>query len=274
VVSLSITGSDGQSIALRREGSWVLDGSDGFLARESSVTDFLAKLLAIKADRLVTRTAASQSRLRVSDRAFERHVTIATGSGVQYDLFLGTSAGYGATHFRLGGHDETYLTNAVTSWAASTTPSTWIDTGYLDVAATAKRIQVANASGAYALIVDGQGKWTLEDLGADETVNEATVTSIVNRATVLQMVRPLGKADRTEYGLGSSTTMVTVTTADGEITWRVGAFDEASKTYVAKASSSEFFVRVSDYTVRDLVGKGRQDLLEVPATPTPEAATK
>ena len=107
----------------------------------------------------------------------------------------------------------------------------------------------------------------------DATLSEAkppqnTSSVEAHRATVLQMQRPLGKQNLPAYGLSTPSATVTVTTADGDVVWQAGAFDDVSKTYVVKASSSDYYVRATDDAVRDLVGKGRQDLLAVPATPT------
>ncbi len=53
-------------------------------------------------------------------------------------------------------------------------------------------------------------------------------------------------------------------------TLRVGAKDDEDNSYVVSSSESPYYVRVSNYTVKDFVERTRDDFLEQPPTPTPE----
>jgi hypothetical protein len=82
--------------------------------------------------------------------------------------------------------------------------------------------------------------------------------------------RPLGTEEETAYGLDDPQAVVTLETADGTHTLRVGAQDAEDSSYVLAWSGSPFYVRVSEFSVRDFVEKTRDDLLQQP-TPVPEA---
>jgi hypothetical protein len=52
---------------------------------------------------------------------------------------------------------------------------------------------------------------------------------------------------------------------------RVGTQDAGDLSYVVDSSESPYYVRVSEFTVKDFVEKAREDFLVVPPTPAPEA---
>ncbi len=130
VTAMIITDDSGNQIELDHNGSnWVVAGTDGFPANSEKVDSILKKLLAIKTDRLVTRTPASQKQLQVADSAFSRRITLNVGKE-QHILYVGSSAGAGATHVRAKGENPTYLTNQVASFDLDTQPSGWMNSQY------------------------------------------------------------------------------------------------------------------------------------------------
>ena len=58
------------------------------------------------------------------------------------------------------------------------------------------------------------------------------------------------------------------------VTLTIGAQDPDDKTYVLKSSESAFYVRVSEYTVINMVEQGRDHYLQLPPTPAPEPASE
>jgi hypothetical protein len=52
---------------------------------------------------------------------------------------------------------------------------------------------------------------------------------------------------------------------------RVGAQDPEDLSYVVISSESPYYVRVSEYTVKDFVENAREGFLVVPPTATPDA---
>ncbi len=269
VAKITIRDAQGATLVLERQGDWVLADTDGFAAKAETVNGFLNKLASVRTDRLVARTEASQRQLRVAADAFEREVTLQMASGITQTLYLGTSPGYGVTHIRLGGQAETYLTDALTVWNVGTAPSSWVDTAYVNVPQEeAKRIVIRNAQGEFALVKKAENAWTLEDLAADEALNETYVNSLASRALSLYLLRPLGKAPKPEYGLDQPQATVSIEAGEKSLEWAIGARG-GDGSYVVKSSASPYYVRASEYAVQDFLQKSRADLLQPPATPTP-----
>jgi len=114
----------------------------------------------------------------------------------------------------------------------------------------------------------------MEDLAEGETLDQTAVETVVNRAALVTMVAPLGTEEQDSYGMQQPGAVVTVRTQSDETgeksyTLRVGAKDPDDNSYVVISSESPYYVRVSEFAVKDLVEKARDGFLELP--PTPEA---
>ena len=187
-------------------------------------------------------------------------------------LYLGSSPTYGATHFRLDGQSETYLTGELSTWETKADAVSWVDTAYLSVPQDdITKMTLKNANGTFTFTKDGEGTWTMDGLAADETPDEAKVTALIQRAASVNMISPLGKEKLAAYGMDQPNAVVTLETDDKTITLHVGAQDPDDNSYVVISSESPYYVRVSEYSVKDLVEKTRDDFLQEPPTPTPEA---
>lgn len=271
IVALNITDAEGKSIGLKKvSGNWILPEADDYPAKADKITPLLDKIVGLTTGRLVTRTEASHKRLRVSPNDFVRRIEFETADGTKRILYLGSSPSYGATHFRVEGQSETYLTNALSTWETNATATAWVDSLYLNVPQDKiAKMTLENSNGKLTFTKNDQGKWTMAELAAGETLDEAKVTSLIQRAASINMIKPLGKKDQAAYGMDKPQAVVTFETGDKTITLRVGAKDPADNTYVILSSESPYYVRVSEYTVKDLVEKKRDDFLQVPPTPTP-----
>ena len=273
ITELSIQDADGNHIELARTaGEWVLPNADDFPAQTDQIDEMLQKLLLIDNSRLVTQTDASQKRLQVARDDFVRRVDLTTTLGDTRVLFFGSSPSYGAIHVRLQSESETYLTGEVSSWDISATANSWVDTSYLQIDQEAvESITVQNAQGNFVLVPDEEGNWTLPDLTAEEQANSTTITTLTGRATTVTLLEPLGTEDKDVYGLAEPRAAVTIQTTDQSITLLVGSKFSEDNSYVVKSSTSPYYVRVNEFSVSDLVSKNRNDLIQPPATPTPEA---
>lgn len=274
VVALTIKDMDGKEIELRKSGdTWVLPNSGDYPVQADKVTGLLDKLVAITTGRLVTRTADSHKRLQVAADDFMRRIEIETLDGERRVIYLGSSPSYGAIHVRAEGENETFLTNEVSSWEANTAESSWIDTGYVSVdSETLVAVTLQNPNGQWSFEKDAEGNWTMVDLPAGETLNTNNVTSVVNQASRINMVRPLGQEEDPDYGLDQPTGVVTLRTTEGTITVEIGAQSAEDNSYVVKSSDSPYYVRVSEYGVKSLLDKTAGDFVVAP-TPVPEEVT-
>jgi hypothetical protein len=261
----------------RSDAGWVLAGTDGFPCTETAVPSFLDKLLALDTSRLVAETAESHVRLEVAEDTFSRQITFRLADGTTHTLYLGSSPSYNVAHVRLEGQDQVYLVSGLLATDASVRATTWIDTSYVSLENDqVTALTLENANGTYTFSKDADGAWTMAGLSGEETLNEGEVSSLVTRISSVRMQRPLGQGEEPGYGMDAPQAVVTVQTRDGEgatetQTLVVGAQDPEDSTYVVKASTSPYYVRVTEFSVQDFVEETRADLIELPPTPTVEA---
>jgi len=271
IVALTILDADGNSVALRQMmGEWVLSDADDYPAQADKISGLLEKIVGLTTGRLVTRTDASHQRLQVAVGDFVRRVDLKMKDGTEYRLYLGSSPSYGATHFRLNGQSETYLTSDVSVWEARATASAWIDTAYLKVPQDdVVEMTLENPNGTFAFVKDGQGVWTMVGLAPDEDADEAKITALLRRVTTINMLTPLSKSNLDAYGMETPSAVVTLKTGEKPVTLRVGSKDPSDNSYVVISSESPYYVRVAEYNVKDLVEKSYDDFLQILPTPTP-----
>ena len=277
IVRLTISdGGSNQIVLAKGAEGWVVPDADDYPTQGNKVPDFVDKLVALKADRLVTETEGSHKRLKVAEGSFNRLVEFELADGTVHELYLGTSPTYKVTHVRADDEKEVYLVSDLSTSDVGAQATSWVDGIYYSVVQDdIVAITLENAHGRLAFEKDDAGAWTLRDLAPDETLLENNVMSLATRAALLRMQRPLGKTEKEEYGLKEPNAVVTVKTRDGDgneetVTLRVGAQSEEDSSYVVISSGSPYYVRVADYTVRDYVEKSRDDYLQPPETPTPE----
>ncbi len=274
--SVRLTDAKGQTIRLAKSDTgWVLPDADDYPATTEKVTRLLDKLAGLKADRLITQTAASHKRLKVAEDDFNVRIEFELSDGSQHRLYVGSSAGYAATHVRVDGQEQVYMVSGLSSSDASSQATAWTDASYFSVTRDEViAFTLENANGRFEFVKDQAGTWTMGDLAADETLNQAAITSLLYSVSSVSLQRPLGKVEQPEYGLQSPVAVVTLKThsdteGDRTYTLRVGAQDAADQTYVLASSSSPYYVRVNSYAVSGWIEKSRDDFLEVPPTATP-----
>ena len=271
IVTLTIADGDGNSITLHQTtGDWVLSSADDYPAQADKITPLLEKIAGLTLGRLVTRTDSSHRRLQVAEDDFVRRVDLETADGTQHTIYLGSSPSYGATHFRLDGQDETYLTEDLNTWETDSTASAWVDTTYLKISPDqVARMVLENENGEFTFTKDDAGNWKMVGLPVGKTLDEESVTTLLQRATTVNMQAPLGKEEKAEYGMDAPNAVVTLTTDVGEITLRVGAKNPADNTYVVISSQSPYYARVSEFAVAHMVNSVRDDFVQNETTPTP-----
>jgi hypothetical protein len=274
VSSLTITDDQGEQVTLARQGDgWVLASGGDYPAQGEDVDAAVDQLLAITRSPLVTRTAASHDRLQVAADNFVREITLTLGNGETQTLYLGVSGGPLATHVRLAGEDEVFLTNEVTSYDLQASAINWVDPIYLSLERdNIDSMIVENAQGRLVFQKDGVGDWMMEGLAPDETFNFSPLSTLLSRVSALRLVAPVGTEVLPEYGLTEpqATVDLTVATDDSasqEITVRIGAQADDGNYYV-QSSESDYVVKIADFTVEDFVTHTREDFLQLPATPT------
>lgn len=277
-VKMDIADYQNEQVQLAKDGSeWKLVLADGsmFPTEPDKVKGVLDKLAATKTNRLVTRTAASQKQLKVSEDDFIRKVSLTMADGGKNTLFLGTSPGTGVSHVRLVGKDEVYLAS-LDSYDYGATANAWINTGFLDVPENSvTAMTMKNANGTFEFIRDASGKWAMKDWG-DKPFDNDKFTPLVSRLSTMRMLTPLGIKEDAAFQLDKPLAVVTFTYKKSEsetptVTLTIGAKDEEKNSYFVKSSTSEYFMKVDGYFVGDYVTSKKDDFIKPEPTATAAA---
>jgi hypothetical protein len=276
ITGLAITDEQGNSTKLAKQGdAWIAPDAGAYPADTAKITPVLDKLVGLKAGRLIAQTPQSHAQLQVADAKFVRKIDITTADGSTQTIYLGSPAGGQAAHVRLAGQDNVYLATGLASWEVDSSLLNWINPIYLSFnAADLTGLTLKNANGEFAWTRDAQNNWQLTGLEAGETVDQSKVNNLVNGITSLRMTKPIGKTEDAAWGFASPAAVVTLQIRSGDqaktTTLTLGAQDPADKSYAAKSSESEYYVRVAEFSVQDLVEGDRAGFL--PAAPAPAAS--
>jgi hypothetical protein len=276
IVSLAIQDMDNNSITLaKKDSTWAVPQFEDYSADSTKVVDFVTKLVGLKTDTLVATTAASYKRLQVADDAYVRKIDLQSTDGVTHTLYVGSASGGGATNVRLAGQDNVYLARGLSSFEAATDVASWIDTAYLSVPQDKiLSATIENAQGKFEFAKDAANQWTLKGLTADDKFNPDSVATLLARLGSINMLQPLSKEAKPEYGLDKPSATVTAVVSDTAstkvYTLRIGTKD-GDGNYPVISSESQYYVRVAGYTVDSFV-TAKRDTFMVQPTPTPTAA--
>jgi len=265
VVKLTITDNEHNSVTLAKKGDeWVIPAAADFPAITTTVTTLLDKIEKIKTNRLVTQTEASHKRLQVGADSYARLIELQLADGSSQKLYVGSSAGAGATHVRLNDQPQVYLSGDLSNFDANAQTANWIDAKYVDVAADKiTAFTLKNKNGTFEFTKDN-GIWKMANLASGETFGEDGLNTLLNQVTTLRMTAPLSKTDDATYGLANPAATVTIKTADKSYTLAVGA--QKDKDYVAKWSESPYYALISEANAKLLLDKTHPDFLKKPET--------
>ncbi|MFN8464730.1 MAG: DUF4340 domain-containing protein [Caldilineaceae bacterium] len=271
VTGVRVSDASGSVQLAKGADGWTAPAADGYPAAAASVTKLISDVLAIDTGRLVADTTTSHGRLRVDPNNYGRRIELDRANGEPVVVYLGSSPNANATHVRLDGQDQVYLASGALASEARSDLAGWIDTRYVtaspdDVA----RVEIFNSNGRFALAKATDGTWRLEDQpngpAGGESVDQVKADELVSQLAGLQMLSPLGKQGKVEYGLETPRATATLTLsgtqdATATITLDVGALDDATGAYTVKSSDSEYYASVGKYAVQDLVDQTRAGLL-------------
>lgn len=278
VTGFSIEDAEGNSLTLKKSaGTWVLPEAEDFPADAQKIEPLLEDIAAIQTNRLVTRTAASHKRLGVASDDFQIRVMLERQDGSSTVLYVGSSSGARATHVRLDGQDEVFLTGEINSFDLSASPSNWIDTTYLSLPSEqVTGMVLENANGVFEFEKDAASdEWSLKGgIPEGRQLSSGKVTSLVNRLTTLRMVQPLGKQELPDYGFDQPNALVTlIAPGENEATRsyriEIGAKGSGTSDYIVRSSESEYTVQIAGFSLDELVNNALEDFLQEVPTPTP-----
>jgi hypothetical protein len=277
IIGVTIRGNDGASFTMAKSpGGWVMPEAGDFPVQEENVSELLDKIVALKSDRLVTRTRDSHKRLQVADDALQRLIEFELEDGTHHKLYLGSSPRFNVLHIRANDEDEVYLALGLRASDAGFRDQDWINTTYLSASQSdITAITLENRQGRFEFEKNEAGDWTMANLPPGETLLENNVISLATRISNVRMIRPLGVEKEAWYGIDDPSATITIVTRDDDGVekthiLRVGESPEGETGRVVKSATSPYYVLVAPYSVNDMVERGLQDYIKPPPTPTPE----
>lgn len=270
VTKLTIHDSDGNSITLAKNGNdWVLPDAGNFPVQADKVLALLNKIEGITANRLVTQTEASHSRLKVGQSDYDRLIELQLADGTAHKLYVGSSAGAGATHVRADDQPAVYLTD-LNTFDVNAQAAGWIDTQVVNIPRDdVTGVKLENSNGTVEFKKEGDS-WTMAGLAEGEVLNQDALNSLLNSAVSLRMNAPVGQTAPAEAGFDKPLAVATLTySSTNTLTLDVGA-KSGENLYYLKSSDSPYYVTVAAVTGDTFVNKTRADFLQqLPAESTP-----
>ena len=213
VTAFTVTGSDGSSVTLKRDGTnWVLPDQGGYPAQNARVKSFLQQLVGLQRSGLVATTADAYKRLKVTKDTYQKKVDLTLKGGGSKTLLIGSEPSYGSTHIRLASDKGVYVTHALHASDARSDPSGYVDTTVLSLdQANLSRMEVRNANGDF-VFTHGKSGWSMQGLPSGKQLDAHAVSTLAGSLTSLQLDEPLGKTVKPAYGFDKPLAVVTLTT--------------------------------------------------------------
>jgi hypothetical protein len=281
IETMTITDENGGMIRLARdELGWLIAATHTVATVQSSdapillepplpadgakVQVFARHLAEFKPTRLVTRTRASQSRLKVSEEQFVRRIELTKRGGRTVTLFLGSSPSFKAIHARIGGESEVYLAEGITAWETDTELSSWWRNDYMDLEPSElQEVSLVNANGSIKMRRDGEKGWQLAGAAEGEKIVGELLEEFLYRIGYIPLFDYLAREGRgnTPYGLEPPEARLTLDTGNEKIEIMIGPEEEESGLRVVKSSASPFYVRVASPRLSTILNQKRTDLL-------------
>jgi len=263
VVGLTVTDETGKSTILqRKDQEWVLSSENDVPADKTKVDKAIKKLLAIRPERLITRTRESHPRFLVSDKKFAQKVTIAFADGKTKSLYLGTAPSYKTTHVRAEDDEQVFLVKEFSSWEIPQNPSSWWLADYVDLADDLMvGLHITNDRGVLELKKDSKNNWRLTGLPPETSLDATNVQELLDAARRINVTEYLGREEKEEYGLKNPPATLTLTGKSGTIGLLIGTLDSASNTHVLKSSDSPFYVRGNNAALSPILNASPEALV-------------
>ena len=265
IMSVSITDAGGYNLKLTSvEGVCTLPQADQYPCKNDLVQSLIDKLLEVDTRNLVTKTSASHNGFRVADENYEKFVELEMIDGTTSRVFLGTSPHRRSTYVRAENDDSVYMTSAISAYDAHSDWRSWIDANYFSVNENdIEEMTLVNPNGIFNLHKGTEDKWTLKNLDPNETLDQITISSILNRASRLYIRQPLGLSEEESYGLQSPETHITVRYLDengSNNSYRIDIgsvvkMQNGEDGRVIKYSESPYYVIVAKYVIDEFTEK-------------------
>jgi hypothetical protein len=261
---IEIAGGEGSSVTLeRRAGAWVLGSLAGYPVAPGKVEKLIQDLGHLTAGRPVASARGSHAALKVASDQFERRLRIwaRASKSPTAELFVGSSAGSGASHVRVGGSDRVFEASGLSAYDVPAEAGSWIERDLVPVRAEeVTGFEVANRNGSFALASEN-GAWRVRMPAARvrATLDSSKVIELVRGLCGIPIDQPAGPMDERAQGLTAPEATVRLTAKVGGsggagsppavVTIRIGAPVPAKPdSRYATCSGKDFAVIVPKYS--------------------------
>jgi len=271
---ITIDGPDQAKVTIAKAKEvWKLPDSGNFPADSGRVEQLLTRLKGFKQGAPVARSEEARKRFKVSDKAFERRITLAAGTKTVATLFVGTSAGR-ESHVREAG-DKTIHLVQFNAYDAPAKADDWEDKTVLQipkdeiVAIEANGLELERAPKTDQSVSKKSDNgtappptaiWQTEGSTSGMLKTDAA-DKLAKMLAELRIGSVLGRGDQPGYGLKAPELTLSVTRKSGErLTYRLGKMPD-KEDYVLKVSGRDEYFELPTYTAEPLIKAAKPDVL-------------
>lgn len=234
-----VVGTADESIELRREGDqWRMP--DGNPADKRKIDRVLEKLADVSGDWPVATSESTAMRFEVTDDAFQKHISVFSGSETFADVYLGTSPSFRKVHARSVNGGPIYAIE-FSNHEAGTTPDSWLDKSLLRPVGSITALERADS---YTL-TDGEEGWQSVP---EADLDESKVRSYMDRFETLTVF------ELSDTEIGDNEPKARFLIADDEGTYTLSVYYiEESEDWVAHSDRHVSHYGLANYVGMELV---------------------
>lgn len=253
----------------RTKDGWVVATAGRYPAKADKVEEVVGKVLGLRVHQPIATSTANHNALRVGTRDFDKTVKIEAG-GATHQLVMGSAKG-SAIHVRRADANQVFYARGLTTWALSDQVSGYVDTDFVEVEADdLVEVHLKNQHGQLTLVKGADGDWTLDPAPPGVPLEPTELKTFAEKAAKLTLSEPVGKTVEESYGLGEEAVTVRLVAETkgeedaeptrAETSYRLGV--EADGKVYALASSGDYVVKVSKWSVEKILGAKFTDFVE------------
>ncbi len=275
---LTLEGPDKAKVVLAKaNGTWRLPESGDFPADRDKIERLLTRLKDLKQGPPVAGTEGAQERFKVSDKRFERRITLGSGADTLATLYLGTSPGMRQAHAREAKQKTVYAV-ALPTYDVPVKPEEWEDKTVLQipkqeitaidvsglrverVTKTEKQEAVKNREEKSEAGKPAEATWRVAG-HTKKSLKPEAADKLAGLLADLRIGAVLGQAEQPAYGLKKPQLTLSVSRKNGKtVTYRLGKIT-GKEEYVLKASTRAEYFRLPSYTAEPLIEATKRDTL-------------
>jgi len=260
---IRIESESGSAEIVKGDDGWTLPEYFDFPASGSRIEKLLERIATLEPGWPVGRSDDAARRFEVSEKKFERKLSLGAKDTELATLYFGTSPGARKVHAREASRPEIYAVDFGV-FEIPGAASEWIDRTLLQrELSEIERIEVGDLKLVRRADPDSEeARFELEGLGEGETTDIDATRSLVGRVAKLRIQSILGTEAKPEYGQESPLAQVKVYPVEGDVVTYTISKPKEGSSLVLKVSGRPFFFEVSADSLRPITELERTSLLE------------